>query len=201
MNVTNGAKGDPSRFVVFRYIEFSNLYKGTLVSLDDARVTLYNGLKKIVNSISTFGNIYSGSKGSDNKNPKVVFKFFGTGFGINAAKSPEYGTFEVYVDGRKRKDISLKGEATVSSPCVYILRNLTNKEHTVTLTSTGDSYNVDSFIILDDSLENVNEELHVEFPSNEEYYNPALEPEEPTPIPQTPTQKPEPITPAPALPF
>lgn len=98
-NVTNGRAGRNNRFVAFRYVQFSNEYKGTLVSLDDDRVTLYNGWKKIVNPISTFGRVYE----ADGSRSKIVFRFKGTGVAISAQSLPSYGAFYVFCRWRDKR--------------------------------------------------------------------------------------------------
>ncbi|KAK8892721.1 hypothetical protein M9Y10_029962 [Tritrichomonas musculus] len=194
LNVTNGKGGDPKRFVVFRYLQFSNEYKGTLVSMDDDRVTLYNGWKKVVSPISTFGNSYE----SDGESSKVVFKFTGTGLAINSRKSQGYGTYHVHVDGVLRDIIDLNGEPNDNGPCVCTIKNLPEGEHEVILqgASSSSKYNVDSFMILQgDDLKSTSEELPVSMP-------PTPRPEPTLPPTESPSQSPHPTetpTPTPVI--
>lgn len=199
LNVTRG-RGS-GNFVAFRYIEFSSNYKGTLVSLDDDRVTLYNDWKKVVSRGSTFGNIFE----SEGNSAKVSFTFRGTGFGINSVYSPKYGAFKVYVDGELKEEVNLNDDFKEYKPCVYKVTNLADREHEVVLSGSS-KFNVDSFIIIQDDLQSTNEEFPIPLPPTPtppppieiptQSSTPNATPEdgiEPTALPVIPIETPEPL--------
>lgn len=75
--------------------------------------------------------------------------------------------------------VDLKGEADVNSPCACTVKNLEDREHEVVL-SGNSKFNIDSFMILNDDLQ---DDLQS---SNEEF-----------PVSMPPTPRVEPITPPP----
>ena len=135
-------------YIAFRMIRLMSYFTGFLVSIDDDRVTLFNSWSK-ESKQSTFGQLYV-AKGSQNTHSKAVFLFSGSKFAINAFKSDEFDGFDVYIDSEKVATINLKGtDKTVR--CVYINDTILHGHHNVTIDG-GSHFNVDSFIVGDDSV-------------------------------------------------
>ncbi|MBD5132003.1 MAG: hypothetical protein HDT28_05360 [Clostridiales bacterium] len=121
----------------FSYVtEYVN---GTVVSCDSENIR-YRGDWKTESAYCSFGHIYVG-----NDDAVCEFKFSGDRFALFAMRNKIYGTFEVYIDGEKVGVVNLSGNST-SPELVYLSDGLKDGEHFVSIRSTGDKINIDSFV-------------------------------------------------------
>ena len=99
----------------------------------------FSGNWKIANAVSTFGHVYVGKNGA-----KMTFEFTGTRLGILSSSS--FGKkFDVYIDGKKAKSISLKSDNGATA-LTYLCDELESGTHKVEIKCTGEA-NIDSIVV------------------------------------------------------
>ena len=74
---------------------------------------------------------------AENKNEKVVIRFIGESIAVYAAAGENYGTADVFVDGKKHSSINLDSHIQEARKLVINVENLENKEHTVEIITTS----------------------------------------------------------------
>ncbi|MEV7630473.1 N-acetylmuramoyl-L-alanine amidase [Actinoplanes sp. NPDC089786] len=76
-------------------------------------------------------SMYAGAKGA-----KLTWSFTGTAAGVVVNKTTATGTFDVYVDGKKKAGVNTKGKSTLYRQMVWS-STLSNGKHTVQLVKTN----------------------------------------------------------------
>jgi hypothetical protein len=104
----------------------------------DSQNLIYIGDWTVESTYSTFGHVYVGEQGATLK-----FKFDGTRLGIISVEG--LGTdFTVEIDGQVVDSIDLIKLSGIGAS--YVSEELSEGEHTVTITCTGDA-NIDSIVV------------------------------------------------------
>ncbi|PGM56088.1 S8 family serine peptidase [Bacillus sp. AFS053548] len=117
----------------------------------------YSGTWSKLNYTSASGGSINQTKGSTGS---LQYNFSGTGITVYALKDKNMGRADVYVDGKKIKQIDLYSSSRKYKVNVFNLQNLPNKAHTIKIVATGTKsstatnklINVDSFKLTQFSL-------------------------------------------------
>ena len=155
-------KTDNGRYFAMNRIEFSNrlnLPGGKLVAPNDFGVRYIGDSWSTQSALSNFGLVYNANAGDS-----VEFHFNGTRFAYFANRSTDYGTVDIFIDGKKvAENVELSKNnyqgatykiydyfdvAGISDPLAYIYTGdaLDNtKEHTVKIVGKSGKFNVQSF--------------------------------------------------------
>ncbi len=88
----------------------------------------------------TFGHVMTGGKDS-----VAEVKFKGTRLAIMSEFAPEYGSYQVYIDGKRAGTVSL-AKSTVETAYSFLSDELEFGEHTVSIRGAG-TFNIDSFVL------------------------------------------------------
>ncbi len=86
---------------------------------------------------NTLADVPNGYLISEKANEKVVIRFIGESLAVYAATGENYGTANVYVDGKKHSSINLNSQIQEARKLVINVENLQNKEHTVEIITTS----------------------------------------------------------------
>ncbi|MDE6274579.1 MAG: M60 family metallopeptidase [Clostridiales bacterium] len=157
-------KTDNGRYFAMNSIDFAysvSFVKGTMVAPHDESVT-YSGEWATKNVLCDFGIIYTAEAESS-----VEYRFTGSRVAYFAEKSEEYGTVDIYLDGKLvASDVSLSadgnadiqitetlynqfGESNVrkAGALVYVYTGdaLSEGEHVLKIVGKSGSFNVDAF--------------------------------------------------------
>ncbi|PGL71027.1 S8 family serine peptidase [Bacillus sp. AFS055030] len=115
----------------------------------DANVK-YSGTWSKLKYTSASGGTINQTKGSTGS---LQYNFSGTGITVYALKDKNMGRADVYIDGKKIKQIDLYSSSRKYKVNVFDIQNLANKAHTIKIVATGTKssaatnklINVDSF--------------------------------------------------------
>ncbi|MDE7440201.1 MAG: M60 family metallopeptidase [Clostridia bacterium] len=153
-------KTDNGRYFAMCSIVFSNYIsysKGILVSPSDFCVR-YDGNWNTTDKLSNFGIVYQANAGAS-----VEYHFTGTRVAYFANKSADYGTVDIYLDGKLvagNVDLSSSGNAGYDSAVfdrynikvsecslayMYTGDALANGDHVIKIVGKSGKFNVDSF--------------------------------------------------------
>ncbi|MFF3025468.1 S8 family serine peptidase [Gottfriedia sp. NPDC057948] len=110
----------------------------------------YTGTWSKLNYSNASGGTINQTKGSTGS---LQYNFTGTGITVYALKDKNMGKADVYIDGKKIKQIDLYSSSRKYKVNVFNLQNLQNKAHTIKIVATGTKssaatnklINVDSF--------------------------------------------------------
>ena len=154
-------KTDNGRYFAMNSIVFSNKVafdKGTVVSPSDFCVRYIGNSWNIQDTLSNFGIMYTANAGDS-----VEYHFNGTRFAYFANKADNFGTVDIYIDGKLvAENVSLAaGENAVNDSVIYDRYNLkvsecslaymytgdalSSGEHVVKIVGKSGKFNVDSF--------------------------------------------------------
>lgn len=122
------------------FTDVFSLPAGSVIEADNAMFA-YNGEWTTESGLYTFGHLYKGEEGAS-----VKFTFNGTNFGVFAYKAPGYGSFEVYIDGKKRGTVDLSGSSGPSE-LVYLSDGLNAGKHRVELRCVTGTINLDNIVL------------------------------------------------------
>ncbi len=159
-------KTDNGRYFAMKSIVFSNYVSyggGKLVASNDFNVRYITAKNSqgwsTENVLCTFGIIYTANAGDS-----IEYHFTGTRFAYSAYRSQEYGTVDIYIDGKLvAEDVSLSEDnyqgasyalydyfnvagSAGSLAYIYTGDALENKEHTVKIVGKSGKFNLDSFV-------------------------------------------------------
>ncbi|WP_056465731.1 S8 family serine peptidase [Bacillus sp. FJAT-25509] len=117
----------------------------------------YSGTWSKLNYKSASGGSINQTKGSTGS---LQYNFSGTGITVFALKDKNMGKADIYIDGKKIKQIDLYSSSRKYKVNVFNLQNLANKAHTIKIVATGTKsqaatnklINVDSFKLTQFSL-------------------------------------------------
>ncbi|ODG94049.1 MULTISPECIES: S8 family serine peptidase [Bacillaceae] len=117
----------------------------------------YSGNWSKLNYTSASGGTINQTKGSTGS---LQYNFSGTGITVNALKDKNMGRADIYIDGKKIKQIDLYSSSRKYKVNVFDIQNLANKAHTIKIVATGTKssaatnklINVDSFKLTQFSL-------------------------------------------------
>ncbi|MEH7454792.1 S8 family serine peptidase [Gottfriedia acidiceleris] len=117
----------------------------------------YSGTWSKLNYTSASGGSINQTKGSTGS---LQYNFSGTGITVNALKDKNMGRADIYIDGKKVKQIDLYSSSRKYKVNVFDIQNLANKAHTIKIVATGTKssaatnklINVDSFKLTQFSL-------------------------------------------------
>ncbi|MFF2876040.1 S8 family serine peptidase [Gottfriedia sp. NPDC057991] len=117
----------------------------------------YSGTWSKLNYTSASGGTITQTKGSTGS---LQYNFSGTGITVYALKDKNMGKADIYIDGKKIKQIDLYSSSRKYKVNVFDLQNLENKAHTIKIVATGTKsnaatnklINVDSFKLTQFSL-------------------------------------------------
>ncbi|MGG0177844.1 S8 family serine peptidase [Gottfriedia acidiceleris] len=117
----------------------------------------YSGTWSKVNYKSASGGTINQTKGSTGS---LQYNFSGTGITVFALKDKNMGKADIYIDGKKIKQIDLYSSSRKYKVNVFDIQNLANKAHTIKIVATGTKssaatnklINVDSFKLTQFSL-------------------------------------------------
>ncbi|WP_088013987.1 S8 family serine peptidase [Gottfriedia acidiceleris] len=117
----------------------------------------YSGTWNKLNYTSASGGTIHQTKGSTGS---LQYNFSGTGITVYALKDKNMGRADVYIDGKKIKQIDLYSSSRKYKVNVFDTQNLPNKAHTIKIVATGTKssaatnklINVDSFKLTQFSL-------------------------------------------------
>lgn len=126
---------DASRNKAFRFRRFkinSLLNANNIISPNSDLINLKGSWKKGFED----GSINSSNLFSIDAYTELDFSFYGKGFSIVANTDNWYGNFEVYIDNKFSKKVSLKSSSRSLNKVVYVENNLEDKEHKVTIRKT-----------------------------------------------------------------
>lgn len=157
-------KTDNERYFAMNSIVFAynvTFDKGNMVSPHDSNVT-YSGEWGYKNALSDYGNIYTAGAGAS-----VEYTFNGTRVAYFAEKADEYGTVDIYLDGKLvASDVSLsaannanvqitqtlynqfnEAKLTLAGSPVYVYSGdaLSSGEHVLKIVGKSGTFNVDAF--------------------------------------------------------
>ena len=125
-----------TKYIAYRYAEFSYAIQGGRVTSPDADMFVYRGNWSLSGALSSFGHLYVG------QNATLDFEFTGSRFAIFSQAAQEYGTFEVVIDG-KFAGRSLRGE-----DLAYLSDELPLGTHSITIRSKN-LFNIESVVLWD----------------------------------------------------
>lgn len=133
-----------NKYIIITEIEMAKLFEingGHQVTLDSDEAKL-TGKWNSSSTISSFGHLYLGEKGS-----KVEYEFDGNRFGIlSSSLFSDQSRFEVTIDGKKVDSIQINDENQIAM--TYISPELKEGKHKVTIQCLGNA-NIDSFVYWD----------------------------------------------------
>lgn len=136
---------DNHRYFAMNRIEFA--YKishpnGTLIAPNNSGVT-YTGNWSTKNVLCNFGLIYTAGVGDS-----VEYHFTGSRFAYSAYQSKDYGTVDIYLDGKLiASDVDLSADKNIGSIAyIYLGDDLSNEEHVVKIVGKSGTFNVESFV-------------------------------------------------------
>lgn len=150
--VSDASKRSDKQFAL-RKLEWSYSAMGEIVSADAKALDYYEHDKVVERdavaysgnwiqqaAFCSFGTVKVGKSSSS-----ATFKFEGTQLAVFSVFGSEYGSYEIYIDGKKVKtaDIS-KGDGV---GLVYMSELLPDGKHTVTIKGKVGSFNLDSFVV------------------------------------------------------
>lgn len=126
--------------IVFNYIGVT--YSGGHLIAPNETSIKYTGVWGYRNVLSNFGLIYTSSKGG-----YAEFTFTGTRFAYFAYQSAEFGTVDIYLDGKLiASDVDLSADNNASSVAyMYLESDLSAGEHVVKIVGKSGKFNVDAF--------------------------------------------------------
>ncbi len=136
---------DNHRYFAMASINFAynlSYQNGKHIAPNDFSVR-YIGAWDTENVLCNFGLIYKANAGDS-----VEFHFTGTRFAYLAYQAVDYGTVDVYVDGKLfEADVSLSADKNVGSLAyMYLGEALKNTDHVVKIVGKTGKFNVDSFV-------------------------------------------------------
>lgn len=111
---------------------------GIQIAPEDEKVT-YLGEWSKLSGLHTFGHILVG------KDAKVRLNFTGTRFAVKSCFALEYGSFQVFIDGKRADTVSLASNR-YDTDYSYLSEILESGSHTVELRGNG-TINIDSFVL------------------------------------------------------
>lgn len=85
---------------------------------------------------------------SNNQSARIKWNFFGTGFSLWQPKGPDYGSFEVFLDGHSVGIIDLYHSETSDSQIVLSVKNLEKNFHAIVLKPVSGTLVVDSLDVV-----------------------------------------------------
>lgn len=101
-----------------------------------------------VNSNAAGENKYGGADHwTANRGSVTTIKFKGTGITVYAAKASWHGIYSVSLDGAAKPNIDTYSASRIDQAAVLVLSGLTNADHTLVLTNTGNKNAASSNII------------------------------------------------------
>lgn len=130
-----------TKYIAFRSVDFSVSLSGGRLLSPDSEELIYRGEWSAESRWSTFGHICTGKE-----NATLEFEFTGTQFGVFSYFAPEYGAFELYIDGVLTAVVSVNG--TAEDICLaYLSARLSDGRHSVKIRGRG-RFSIDSVFCL-----------------------------------------------------
>lgn len=138
-------KTDNGRYFAMNSIVFSHKLifdKGIQIAPNDDSVRYTGNAWGAENVLANFGHVYKAGAGDS-----VEFTFTGTRFAYFAYQSADYGTVDIYLDGKKiAEKVDLSADKNMGDIAyMYTGDALDNKEHVVKIVGNSGKFNVDSF--------------------------------------------------------